>query len=110
VLSLTHGNKDMAPAWAPDGNRLVFTRNDILHLVDADGGHVESLGGRGGAPQLGATQLAPGVKRRGALGGEHVLGQDEPSRVHGSRGTLSFVTKASEEPLGVGSKARCVAG
>jgi Tol biopolymer transport system component len=39
---LTHGNKDMAPAWAPDGKRIVFTRDNILHLVDADGGNVES--------------------------------------------------------------------
>jgi hypothetical protein len=38
---LTHGNKDMAPAWAPDGS-IVFTRDNILHLVDADGGNVES--------------------------------------------------------------------
>jgi Tol biopolymer transport system component len=50
---LTDGIHDMAPAWAPDGKRLVFSRNDVLHLVDADGGHVQSLNVEGVLPSWG---------------------------------------------------------
>ncbi|PYO91518.1 MAG: hypothetical protein DMD62_15815 [Gemmatimonadetes bacterium] len=28
---------DAAPAWSPDGTRIVFTRNGTLHVVNADG-------------------------------------------------------------------------
>ncbi|HYX89089.1 MAG TPA: hypothetical protein VE753_06950 [Gaiellaceae bacterium] len=50
---LTGGTQDMAPAWAPDGKRLVFSRGAVLHLVDADGSNVESLQVEGVWPSWG---------------------------------------------------------
>jgi TolB protein len=50
---LTHGSTDMAPAWAPDGKRLVFSRDEILYLLNADGDHLESLAVKGVLPSWG---------------------------------------------------------
>jgi Tol biopolymer transport system component len=50
---VTSGPHDMAPAWAPDGKRLVFSRNETLFLVGADGGGVRSLGVKGVLPSWG---------------------------------------------------------
>ena len=57
---LTRGRVDMAPAWAPDGKRLVFSRDGVLHLVDADGDHVESLGVEGDLPSWGDPRAPKG--------------------------------------------------
>ena len=39
-----------APAWAPDGSRLVFSRGGTLHVVNADGSGIRSLGQEGYEP------------------------------------------------------------
>lgn len=50
---LTSGPHDMAPAWAPDGKRLVFSRDETLTVVDADGGDIRNLGVEGVLPSWG---------------------------------------------------------
>jgi TolB protein len=40
---------DDAPRWSPDGTRILFTRNGVLHVMNADGTGVTSLANADGA-------------------------------------------------------------
>jgi Tol biopolymer transport system component len=51
---------DANPSWSPDGSRLIFTRNGVLHLINADGSGLASTGVSGDSPSWSpdGTQIA----------------------------------------------------
>jgi Tol biopolymer transport system component len=53
---------DGSPSWAPDGTRLVFPRNGVLYLINADGSGLISTGVSGTDPAWSpdGTQIAYG--------------------------------------------------
>jgi Tol biopolymer transport system component len=53
---------DSGSSWAPDGTRLVFSRNGILYLINADGSGLISTGVSGAEPAWSpdGTQIAYG--------------------------------------------------
>ena len=40
---LTSGHKDVKPRWSPDGKQIVFTRNEDVWIVNADGTNLKQL-------------------------------------------------------------------
>lgn len=61
---------DGSPSWAPDGTRLVFPRNGVLYLINADGSGLISTGVSGAEPAWSpdGTQIAYGSIGGGADG------------------------------------------
>lgn len=45
---ITSGHSDWYPAWSPEGNRIIFTRNDHLYLMMSDGSELTRLTKRKG--------------------------------------------------------------
>ena len=38
--------RDRAPDWSPDGSQLAFSRDDVIHIVNADGTGLRTFGAR----------------------------------------------------------------
>jgi Tol biopolymer transport system component len=49
-VAVTDYQYDDGPSWAPDGTRLVFSRNGVLNLINADGSGLISTGVSGEEP------------------------------------------------------------
>ena len=61
-VAVTDYQFDTGPSWAPDGTRLVFSRNGVLSLINADGSGLISTGVSGAEPAWSpdGTQIAYG--------------------------------------------------
>jgi TolB protein len=55
---------DADPAWSPDGTRIVFSRDGVLHTANPDGGDVTSLGVEGSEPSWQPIPAEPFVDAR----------------------------------------------
>jgi WD40-like Beta Propeller Repeat len=69
---ITGPTADLDPAYSPDGTRIVFARDGVLHTADADGSNVASLGVEGGEPAWQPIPDEPLVDARFSTLGEHV--------------------------------------
>jgi Tol biopolymer transport system component len=69
-VAATDYQYDDGPSWAPDGTRLVFSRNGVLNLINADGSGLISTGVSGSEPAWSpdGTQIAYGSVSGGADG------------------------------------------
>ena len=47
---LLHPHLDAGPQWSPDGSHLAFSRDGVVHIVNADGSNLHSLGVSGADP------------------------------------------------------------
>ncbi len=69
---LTGPTADLDPAWSPDGTQLLFSRDGVLHVADADGGNVTSLGIAGSEPAWQPIPDEPLVDARFSSLGAHI--------------------------------------
>ena len=70
---ITGPTSDGDPAWSPDGTKIVFDRDGVLHTADADGANIQSLGVEGGQPAWQPIPDEPLVDARFDTLGEHIV-------------------------------------
>jgi Tol biopolymer transport system component len=51
--AITGGHNDMGPSWSPNGDKLIFSRDDTLFVINPDGTDAASLDVKGSLPDWG---------------------------------------------------------
>lgn len=69
---ITGATADLNAAFSPDGTKIVFQRDGVLHTADADGGNIQSLEVEGSDPAWQPIPDEPLVDARFSSLGEHV--------------------------------------